>query len=152
MDNIGKGWNPPKQLRWWFENCMKPGVRWPGHKGVYVVTGKSWVAAPSERSDIWYVGTVKNDSGRLCTRVGDLIADMLGFFSDKNGHHSGGQSIFYLCDKLGIHPGDLWIGWKQWVHDASDTEKSIIAALNGTRCNVHHNPRPRREELMNKPV
>jgi hypothetical protein len=36
------------------------------------------------------VGGNTGGAARFCTRIGDLVADMHGFFGNETGHHSGG--------------------------------------------------------------
>lgn len=62
-----------------------------------------------------YVGGNTGNSERFATRVGDLMADMFGFYGGDTGHHSGGQHIYEYCEKNKIHPLDLYLGWKKYL-------------------------------------
>src|SRR5207302_830702 len=53
--------------------------------------------------DVLYVGGNTGDSDRFITRVGDLIADMLGFWGEQTGHHSGGIRLWEYCHKNRIN-------------------------------------------------
>lgn len=63
------------------------------------------------RAEPLYVGGCTGRSKRFCTRVGDLIADMFGFFDGGTGHHSGGQTLYSWCTKNEVNPGDLFLSW-----------------------------------------
>jgi hypothetical protein len=107
-------WVGPFKLRDLLENCINYKHPWPPeHNGVYVISRRTWVGKPSKDSMPLYVGSTTGQSKRFCTRVGDLIADMLGFYGDYTGHHSGGESLHEFCRKNRINPLDLFLGWAE---------------------------------------
>lgn len=63
------------------------------------------------RAEVLYIGSNTGSSSRFVTRVGDLIADMHGFWGGGTGHHSGGQTLWKWCNHNRVHPGDLWLAW-----------------------------------------
>lgn len=124
-------WVGPFQLRLLLENCMNPGQPWPPESnGVYVVSMRSWQKAPCKESEVLYVGGNTSTSSLFLTRVGSLIADMLGFW----WHHSGGQSLYKHCEENGIHPLDLYLGWVERVACGRCAEAEIHRALQPLLC------------------
>jgi len=85
----------------------------PESKGVYVVSEKEWFRSPTKNCEILYVGSNTGKSKRFRTRIGDLIADMFGFFGEETGHHSGGIALNKYCQEKIISPKNLYIGWTQ---------------------------------------
>ncbi len=94
----------------------------PASKGVYVVTQRRWKDAPTIRARPLYVGgNTSRTSARFRTRIGDLLADLFGFYSSRTeeaklgltrrGHHSGGKKLHLWCRKEERDPRDLYIGW-----------------------------------------
>jgi hypothetical protein len=83
----------------------------PESDAIYVVTERWWTRHPTTRSGPLYVGGNSHNSDRFRTRVGDLIADMLGLYGEETGHHSGGRKIHQWCMSHDVHPRDLWLGW-----------------------------------------
>jgi hypothetical protein len=61
-------------------NCLEPDVWPPEDKGVYVVTVRGWSGAPTRAAEVPYVGPT-GQSRRFRTRIGDLVADMFGFWA-----------------------------------------------------------------------
>lgn len=82
----------------------------PERKSVYLVSQRAWKAQPTENCIPLYVGSNTGKSPRFRTRIGDLIADLFGFFGS-TGHSTGGQSLRAFCQQNGIHPNALFIGW-----------------------------------------
>jgi hypothetical protein len=107
-------WHGPYTIRRLLEGTIGKDAHWPPPDGlVYVVTRERWISQPSEKSGVLYVGGNTGPGGRFWTRVGDLIADMFGFYGDrKTGHHSGGRRLHEWCRDNAINPMDLYIGWK----------------------------------------
>ena len=83
----------------------------PEAKGVYLISKKAWNGQPTKNCHPLYVGSNTGKSKRLRTRIGDLIADMFGFFGTETGHHSGGQTLHGYCRKRNLNPKQLYIGW-----------------------------------------
>ncbi len=96
------------------DRCMDrhQGHDWPPERdAVYVVSRNPWKGSTGEGALPIYVGGNTGKSARFRTRVGDLFADLYGFFGGETGHHSGGQTLHWFCDDFDIHPGDLHLGW-----------------------------------------
>jgi len=83
----------------------------PESSGVYLVSLNKWYETPSEECTPLYVDSNTGKLNKFLTRIGDLIADMFGFFSAETGHHSGGQLIHNYCYEKKINPKSLHIGW-----------------------------------------
>jgi hypothetical protein len=83
----------------------------PEKNGVYVISIKRWNGEPTPACEPLYVGGNTGKSARFRTRMGDLIADLFGFYCDTTGHHSGGQSLNCYCADHGINPKNLFVGW-----------------------------------------
>ena len=105
-------WTGPFRIRELLDGCLDEAQTWPPkERGVYVVSRDRWDGAPSALARPLYVGGNTGSSPRLCTRLGDLIADMHGFFGQESGHHTGGQSLYRWCEKEKVPPGALFLGW-----------------------------------------
>jgi hypothetical protein len=78
---------------------------------IYVVTLGEWTDAPTGAASPLYVGGTTGASGRFVTRIGDLLADMHGFFGNSSGHSSGGQHLYEYAYQHRVRPGDLYLGW-----------------------------------------
>ena len=123
-------WLGPYRLRDLLENSMNDKHPWPpDHNGVYVISQKEWKDFPTTDCLPLYAGGTTGKSKRFCTRVGDLIADMLGFFGEDTGHHSGGQHLYDYCEKNEINPLDLFLGWAEHCSCFRCAEASIIKNL-----------------------
>jgi len=116
----------------------------PESESAYVVTLKAWKRAPSRESVPLYVGGNTGLSKRFRTRVGDLVADMFGFFGSETGHHSGGQSVHAYCERNRVSPLNLFIGWVEGCecHRCLEIElcRSLRPSLNRSapsRCSRH---------------
>src|SRR4051794_8723530 len=83
----------------------------PVSDSVYLISRKPWKSAPGASCEPLYVGGNTSTSERFRTRMGDLIADMFGFYSSATGHHSGGQSLNAYCKEDKINPKKLYVGW-----------------------------------------
>src|SRR5215831_6222103 len=110
-------WRGPAPVKDYLDNCISRDPRWselwPVEKdGVYLVTEDKWDGdEPPTSCKARYVGGNTGKSSRFCTRIGDLVADMHGFFYT-TGHHSGGQSLWRWCNEVSrIPPGDLYLAW-----------------------------------------
>src|SRR5580700_4006719 len=99
---MGFKWVGPFQIKTYLENAIEDGVwtrRWPCERGgVYLVSECQWEGSPTTDAHVLYVGSNTGESSRFVTRVGDLIADMHGFYGTKTGHHSGGQTLWRWCN------------------------------------------------------
>lgn len=60
---------------------------------VYLVSLNGWNENPTEQCGPLYVGGNTGESARFRSRIGDLIADLFGFYCEKRGHHSGGKQL-----------------------------------------------------------
>jgi hypothetical protein len=63
-----------------------------------------------------YIGSTTGKSQRFRTRMGDMIADLFGFFDPSSkglGHSSGGRSLYAYCNQLGnpLDPMSLYVSW-----------------------------------------
>ena len=83
----------------------------PESRSVYLISLKRWRREPTSACEPLYVGSNTGNSKRFRTRIGDLIADIFGFFSEETSHHSGGRSINAFCRKTSLNPKNLFIGW-----------------------------------------
>ncbi len=123
-------WSKPYKISQLLQNCHSEDQDWPPHeKGVYLVTLRGWRNEPSRRSHPLYIGGNTGVSERFCTRIGDLIADLYGFFDGNTGHHSGGQSLYWWCQENKVHPGDLYLAWatrQPWCSRCAEIELASI--------------------------
>lgn len=105
-------WAGPFRVRDLLDACLDDAQPWPpASNGVYVISRDDWQGAPSSACRPLYFGGNTGRSQRFCTRIGDLIADLHGFWDGGTGHHSGGQSLYRWCKANNVLPGDLFIGW-----------------------------------------
>jgi hypothetical protein len=79
---------------------------------------------------VLYAGGNTSQSAQFLTRVGSLIADMLGFWS----HHSGGQSLWTYCNQKRVQPLDLYLGWVEGVACPRCAEAEVYRALAPELC------------------
>ncbi len=109
---VTSGWFGPFKVLDLLGAAIEDGHDWPPERlGVYLVSRKRWRGNPKGKCEPLYVGSTTGRSARFCTRVGDLIIDMFGFYGDSTGHSSGGQSLWAWCHDHGVQPGDLYLGW-----------------------------------------
>lgn len=116
----------------------------PESGGVYLISERIWDKAPTQACIPLYVGSNTGKSSRFRTRVGDLIADMFGFFGADTGHHSGGQTVYDYCRKRQMSPKRLYIGWVEECGCVRCVENEIYNQLKPslnknrpTRCTKH---------------
>lgn len=83
----------------------------PESGSAYIVSVDSWRRRPTIDSRPLYIGGTTGRSKRFRTRIGDLFADVFGFFGEETGHHSGGQSLHRYCRENHIDPLRLYIAW-----------------------------------------
>jgi len=108
-------WIGPIKVIDLLSNCLDNQQDWPpDDNGVYLISTSGWKNKPTVKCYPLYVGGNTGNTPRFVTRIGDLIADMFGFFNDDgtHGHHSGGQDIYNYCSVNNINPKNLWIGWQ----------------------------------------
>ncbi|MCF8721780.1 hypothetical protein [Nitrospina gracilis] len=111
-------WVGPFTIKQLLENCHNCEQEWPPDtNGVYVVSLKKWRGQPKRSSEVIYVGGNAGKSKRFATRIGDLFADIFGFYGGGTGHHSGGQAIYEFCNSKRTPPLELFIGWKKYLID-----------------------------------
>lgn len=123
-------WVGPYRIEALLARCMDRAQAWPQEdKGVYAVTRHCWVVEPKPTAEVLYVGGTMGKSPRFCTRIGDLIADLYGFYGRQSGHHSGGQKLYDWCRDNDMHPGSLYLGWRNYVHCARCAEAEELRRL-----------------------
>jgi len=106
-------WVGPYTVDELLDNCLDNAFpKNPECQSIYVVSKKSWDLRPfAEDCSPLYVGSTTGMVPRFRTRIGDLIADMFGFFQPQSGHHSGGMSLHGYCKQKNTNPKKLYIGW-----------------------------------------
>ncbi len=120
------------KIRDLLENIHSANQQWPPKaNGVYIISKRLWRTKPNTNSEILYVGGNTGKSERFVTRIGDLMADLFGFYGGNTGHHSGGQSINKYCHENKIHPLNLFLGWKKYL---ISPESKSSAPSNCSRC------------------
>jgi len=105
------GWAGSYTIDNLLDDALKEKIRPPEDWSVYLVSREKWKKEPTAKCMPLYVGSTTGKSGRFRTRIGDLIADLFGFFNEETGHHSGGQTLYDYCQKNQIDPKNLYIGW-----------------------------------------
>lgn len=96
-------WRGPCKIGDYLDNAITRTPSWdklwpPSSNAVYLVSLKRWKKKPTRNCVPLYVGGTTGKSRRFCTRVGDLVADLFGFYvPGHTGHHSGGQSLHQWC-------------------------------------------------------
>jgi hypothetical protein len=130
-------WTGPFRIRDLLAKCILEGTRRPPERdAIYLVSQRAWRRAPSARCVPLYFGGNTGRSPRFRTRIGDLIADMHGFYCDSTGHHSGGQSVFKWCQETNVSPGDLFLGWAvapSWCSRCAELDLSYQFQKEGVR-------------------
>lgn len=112
-ESISRAWVGPFRIRDLLAGSTDDGAPFPPDaSGLYLVSVRSWRVVPDADCGPLYVGSNTGRSRRFRTRVGDLLADMFGFFGGGTGHHSGGRSLFRYCLEHGISPSDLHLAWR----------------------------------------
>jgi hypothetical protein len=83
--------------------CCKTRMYLPIHQdSPMLVTRRGWRSRPTPKCEPLYVGGITGKSQRFRTRVGDLLADIFGFYNGKHtriGHHSGGRRCEGIVSK-----------------------------------------------------
>lgn len=111
-DEDTPGWVGPFVIDDLLHNCIADDQSWPPeHGGAYLVSQKAWTNFPTADCSPLYVGGITGRSPRFRTRVGDLLADMFGFFGETTGHSSGGQSLNQWSRETRTPPHCLFLGW-----------------------------------------
>jgi hypothetical protein len=130
----------------------------PESNGVYLVSKKAWKEQPTKDCIPLYVGSNTGISKRFRTRIGDLIADMFGFFGSETGHHSGGIALHRYCKSEQISPRKLYIGWAKERNCVRCAENRIYDQLaptlnrnRPTRCKEHRINGTRSRQTNNIP-
>lgn len=101
----------------------------PAAGSAYVVSRRSWRNAPTIRAEVLYVGGNTGRSERFRTRLGDLLADIFGFYTKTTGHHSGGQSLHEWCRDSKVSPLDLWVAWVEKCACHRCLEVDLVAEM-----------------------
>jgi hypothetical protein len=106
-------------------------LRPPEAPGIYVIPERLWAGSePAKRDGVLYVG----QSAYLGYRVGQLLADILGFTGDDPGYsgsyyHSGGHQIWQHCLRHKPPAHLLYIVWYANCHCLDCAEIGLIASL-----------------------
>ena len=107
-----RDWVGPFEVRELLAHCIDEALPLPPESGsAYLVSRHTWRGEPTPRCEPLYVGGNTGQSARFRTRLGDLIADLFGFFGAETGHHSGGMSLHRWCREHQVSPLALHIGW-----------------------------------------
>lgn len=130
-------WIGPLKVKEYLANCINRDPSWavgtgywpPDSGAIYLVTTHSWRDRPTQDAGPLYVGGNTSQSGRFATRVGDLIADMHGFYTEKTGHHSGGISLWKWCEAQQHHPGELYLAWACVAPGCQCAEREIFVTF-----------------------
>ncbi len=137
-------WIGPYTIDELLDSVLDPSHRPPESDGVYLISEKSWTGQPTSVCDPLYVGSNTGKSKRFRTRIGDLIADMFGFFGSETGHHSGGESLHKHCRSKQLNPKQLHIAWLENCSCVRCVENEIYDQLEPslnknrpTRCKEH---------------
>jgi len=109
--------------------CDRDHPKPPESSSVYVVSLHPWAGCPTSSAGILYVGGNTGSGMRFRTRIGDLIADLFGFYTDTTGHHSGGYSLHRHCEANGLDPMTLRIGWAEHAPCGRCLEVEMVQAL-----------------------
>nr|BDT32023.1 hypothetical protein MFMH1_16920 [Myxococcus sp. MH1] len=119
----------------------------PESRGVYLVSQLGWKGKPTMGCIPLYFGGNTGSSKRFRTRIGDLIADLHGFYGGGTGHHSGAQALRDWCVSNDVHPGQLFLGWatkKPWCGRCAEVflAKTFASSWAGRAplCNVRRPP------------
>ena len=107
-------WYGPYQIAQLLTHTVGEGAWLPPDNGtVYVVTRTDQrVQQINPLPNVLYVGGITAQN-RFRIRVGDLIADMLGFFSENlPTRHCAGPKVRCWCQLHGVNPSELYLWWK----------------------------------------
>lgn len=150
-------WTGPFRISDLLAACLDDEQPWPpASRGVYVISRAEWQAAPTPACHPLYVGGNTGGSQRFCTRIGDLIADLHGFWDGGTGPHSGGQSLHSWCRTNKVHPSQLFICWatsedaEVWCSRCAEAElirlvtarteeRTLLNKLRPPFCRMHSN-------------
>ena len=134
-------WEGPFTIDSLLDNCLDdPHPSPPESNAVYLVSRKPWETRPGPDCIPLYVGSNTGKSPRFVARIGDLIADMFGFFH----HSSGGQSLHSYCKKERLNPKRLYLGWvhcgcmrcaENYLYDDLKPELNLVRPQ---RCRDHY--------------
>ena len=118
-------WVGPFTVNDLLNNCFNEFYKPPKSASVYVVSNHQWKQSPSLDSIPLYVGGNTGKSRQFRRRVGDLIADIFGFW----GHSSGGQSLYRYCEDNKLNPKNLYVGWLKYCGCDRCTENYLYDDL-----------------------
>lgn len=123
-------WVGPVSIGKLVDNFNDDEVPMPPHEpSVYVVSRAGWNVRPDPAAGILYVGSNTSASALFRRRIGSLVADLLGFYGEDRGHHSGGRSIHKYCVRNGVDPQNLYIAWQNEVDCARCAENDLYDRL-----------------------
>lgn len=124
-------WIGPIQIDELLDNVIDSSIPMPPESNsVYLITKEKWEENPITAQPL-YVGSITSESKRFKVRIGDLIADMFGFYNDfrNMGHHSGGQTLHKYCKAEKINPKRLFIGWVTDIKCGLCSERELYNKL-----------------------
>jgi hypothetical protein len=140
-------WVGPFQMRNLLDELSHPKAIWPPQGcSAYLVTHHYWDGNPTHASAPLYVGGVTGKSDRFRIRIGDLLADMFGFYGSKRGvgHHSGGRTLHEWAMQNQIKPLDLHLAWVEDVDchrclevHLHDRLRPALNRATPSRCTIH---------------
>ena len=107
-------WHAPHQIGRLLCNTTNEGVEFPPNNGTVYVLTRTRRFAQQEHGlpNVLYVGGRRAEN-RFRIRIGDLIADMLGFFYEhRPTRHCAGREVRDWCRSHGIDPSRLYLWWK----------------------------------------
>lgn len=155
MPRNGERWVGPIKIKALLAACLETkNARPPNRGSAYLVTQRRWRFKPTAKSRPLYVGGITGRSHRFRTRIGDLLADIFGFYHMTNrkiGHHSGGRHIHQWCLKNQINPLNLYVAWIEGNECHRCLEIRLHGSLNPVlnrnfppACNTHQQRRTSR--------
>ncbi len=143
MLELHERWVGPFEFRKLLDSCAdRSAIRPPEVGSAYLVTRRGWRSNPTPRS--LYVGGTTGKTDRFRTRIGDLVADMFGFYAAGSAHHSGGRHLYEWCGKNEVSPLGLHIAWveRTGCHRCLEVRlhrvlNPIINRMSPARCATH---------------
>lgn len=137
-------WVGPFTIDRLLDTCLDEGEpKPPRANGVYLVSRRSWTDAPTRDSMPLYVGANSRNPQLFRKRVGDLVADVFGFFSPgipNGGHHIPVQRLHDYCKDEQLNPKQLYIGWVENCDCVRCVEGSVYEELDPL-LNINHPPK-----------
>jgi hypothetical protein len=101
-----------------------------------VVTRNIWNIEPTAFAEVLYVGGNAKNPKQFRNRIGLLIKDMLGFWGEETGSHTGGHTLHRFCCEQQINPLDLQIAWILYAEICTRAETEWFESV------IDHGRRP----------